>query len=231
MRLNYEHIEELDTYFEEIKRYRSLTREEEKNLSYRIKKGDNEALNKLVTHNLKFVVNIAKKYRDRGVPFSDLICEGNLGLIHAAEKFDGDKNIKFISYAIWWIKNSILECINDYAISDETRGEDYVFVNCIDSLNEKELINTEFEDKLHDIQSRQDSIDELMKCLKERERKILILFYGLNGGKEMTLDEVGNEMNLTMERVRQIKDIAINKLKCEVLTLNNEEFQTLKSLR
>lgn len=227
----FEHIVELDSYFNEIKHYHSLSREEERVLSQKIKRGDKNALNKLVAHNLKFVVNIAKKYRDRGVPFSDLISEGNMGLIHAAEKFDGEKNIKFISYAIWWIKNSILECIEKYAVKNETTSDDYTFINCTNALNESELINEEFESQLLDIQSRQDSINVLMNCLKEREKKILILFYGLNGGKEMTLDEVGSEMNLTMERVRQIKDSAINKLKCEVLSLDSNEFNELKALR
>lgn len=229
--LNYEHIEELDQYFEEIKKYRSLTRKEEKELAKKIKDGSKVALNKLVTHNLKFVVNFAKKYRNRGVPFSDLIAEGNMGLIRAAEKFDGEKDNKFISYAVWWVKNSILECINKYAVANEVKSDDYVFVNCSNVITDDNLINEEFENNLVDMQSRQSSISELMECLKDRERKILTLFYGLNGGKEMTLDEVGQEMNLTMERVRQIKDDAINKLRCEVLTLDSEDFKTLKSLR
>lgn len=227
----YEHIEEIDTYFEEIKHLRPLSREEEKELSDRIKKGDASAKEKLVKHNLKFVVAMAKNYRDRGVPFNDLISEGNIGLMRAADKFDGDKNIKFISYAVWWVKNSFNECINNYAANNEKNAEDYVFVNVKDVLTDDNLINEEFEDKLIELQSRKNCVKELMKCLHEREIKILTLFYGLNDGREMTLDEVGSEMNLTMERVRQIKDSALMKLKCRALTLNKEDRAMAMNLR
>ena len=110
----YEKLEEIDSYFSEIKKYKHLTNAEEKELAEKIKQGDEKALNKLVTSNLKFVVNIAKAYRKSGVPFSDLISEGNVGLMKAAKKFDGNKNIRFISYAVWWVKNSIQECIEEY---------------------------------------------------------------------------------------------------------------------
>ena len=92
---------EVDYYFNSLKKYRKLSNEEEKELGFKIQNGDKEALNTLVEHNLRFVVNIAKGYRERGVPFADLISEGNLGLIHAANKFDPNKNIRFISYAVW----------------------------------------------------------------------------------------------------------------------------------
>ena len=94
-----------------------------------------------------------------------------------------------------------------------------------------DLVNEDFENKINDIQSRKDTIDALLKCLHEREIKILTLFYGLGDGKEMTLDEVGKEMNLTNERVRQIKDGALTKLKCNVLTYSDDEIETFKSLR
>lgn len=230
--LGYEHVQELTTYFNDIQNIRQLSRREEQILSEKIQKGDEQALNKLVYHNLRFVVNIAKNYRNNNVPFADIISEGNIGLIRAAHKFDPSKGVKFISYAVWWIKNSINECIEKYNRDNETLSyEDYTLNKCTDLDNKFEQINEDFEEKINNIQSRKDAIESLMKCLHEREIKILTLFFGLNGGKEMTLEEVGKEMCLTNERVRQIKDSALSKLKCEVLTYSDDEIDTFKLLR
>lgn len=230
--LGYEHVQELSTYFNDIQNIRQLTRREEQILSEKIQKGDEQALNKLVYHNLRFVVNIAKNYRNSNVPFADIISEGNLGLIRAAHKFDSSKGVKFISYAVWWIKNSINECIEKYNRNNETLSyDDYTINKCTDLDNKFEQINEDFEEKINNIQSRKDAIESLMKCLHEREIKILTLFFGLNGGKEMTLEEVGKEMCLTNERVRQIKDGALSKLKCEVLTYTDDEIDTFRLLR
>lgn len=230
--LGYEHIQELTTYFNDIQNIRRLTRREEQILSEKIQKGDEQALNKLVYHNLRFVVNIAKNYRNNNVPFADIISEGNLGLIRAAHKFDSTKGVKFISYAVWWIKNSINECIEKYNRDNETLSyDDYTINKCTDLDHKFEQINEDFEEKINNIQSRKDAIESLMKCLHEREIKILTLFFGLNGGREMTLEEVGKEMCLTNERVRQIKDSALSKLKCEVLTYTDDEIDTFRLLR
>ena len=230
--LGYEHVQELSTYFNDIQNIRRLTRREEQILSEKIQKGDEQALNKLVYHNLKFVVNIAKNYRNSNVPFADIISEGNLGLIRAAHKFDSTKGVKFISYAVWWIKNSINECIEKYNRDNETLSyDDYTINKCTDLDHKFEQINEDFEEKINNIQSRKDAIESLMKCLHEREIKILTLFFGLNGGREMTLEEVGKEMCLTNERVRQIKDSALSKLKCEVLTYTDDEIDTFRLLR
>lgn len=230
--LGYEHVQELSTYFNDIQNIRRLTRREEQVLSEKIQKGDEQALNKLVYHNLRFVVNIAKNYRNSNVPFADIISEGNIGLIRAAHKFDSTKGVKFISYAVWWIKNSINECIEKYNRDNETLSyDDYTINKCTDLDNKFEQINEDFEEKINNIQSRKDAIENLMKCLHEREIKILTLFFGLNGGKEMTLEEVGKEMCLTNERVRQIKDGALSKLKCEVLTYTDDEIDTFRLLR
>ena len=230
--LGYEHVQELSTYFNDIQNIRRLTRREDQILSEKIQKGDEQALNKLVYHNLRFVVNIAKNYRNSNVPFADIISEGNLGLIRAAHKFDSTKGVKFISYAVWWIKNSINECIEKYNRDNETLSyDDYTINKCTDLDNKFEQINEDFEEKINNIQSRKDAIESLMKCLHEREIKILTLFFGLNGGKEMTLEEVGKEMCLTNERVRQIKDSALSKLKCEVLTYTDDEIDTFRLLR
>ena len=230
--IGYEHIQELSTYFNDIQNIRRLTRREEQILSEKIQKGDEQALNKLVYHNLRFVVHIAKNYRNSNVPFADIISEGNLGLIRAAHKFDSTKGVKFISYAVWWIKNSINECIEKYNRDNETLSyDDYTINKCTDLDNKFEQINEDFEEKINNIQSRKDAIESLMKCLHEREIKILTLFFGLNGGREMTLEEVGKEMCLTNERVRQIKDSALSKLKCEVLTYTDDEIDTFRLLR
>ena len=230
--LGYEHVQELSTYFNDIQNIRRLTRREEQILSEKIQKGDEQALNKLVYHNLRFVVNIAKNYRNSNVPFADIISEGNLGLIRAAHKFDSTKGVKFISYAVWWIKNSINECIEKYNRDNETLSyDDYTINKCTDLDHKFEQINEDFEEKINNIQSRKDAIESLMKCLHEREIKILTLFFGRNGGREMTLEEVGKEMCLTNERVRQIKDSALSKLKCEVLTYTDDEIDTFRLLR
>ena len=230
--LGYEHVQELSTYFNDIQNIRRLTKREEQILSEKIQKGDEQALNKLVYHNLRFVVNIAKNYRNSNVPFADIISEGNLGLIRAAHKFDSTKGVKFISYAVWWIKNSINECIEKYNRDNETLSyDDYTINKCTDLDHKFEQINEDFEEKINNIQSRKDAIESLMKCLHEREIKILTLFFGLNGGREMTLEEVGKEMCLTNERVRQIKDSALSKLKCEVLTYTDDEIDTFRLLR
>lgn len=230
--IGYEYIKELDSYFKDIQNIRKLTTKEEKELSDKIKQGNKQALDKLVYHNLRFVVNVAKNYRNRGVPFGDIIAEGNLGLIHAAEKFDADKGVKFISYAVWWIKNSINNCIDMYKRNNESIDYDEYVMDNYDgsSVDKGDFINEEFEKELIDLQSRQSCVNDIMKCLKEREYKIIMLYYGLEDGKEHTLEEVGSYMNLTNERVRQIKDDAISKLKCQMLFYDNEEIMTYKCL-
>lgn len=228
----FEKLDEIDAYFEDIKKYRPLSSREEKELAVKIRKGDKSALDKLVNANLKFVVNYAKQYRKSGVPFSDLISEGNIGLIKAAEKFDETKGVKFISYAVWWIRNSIQECINRYLGNvEEVNAEAHVFDNCkkVEYDYSSKIVNEEFEEELTNLQSRESTISELMKTLKKREIRILSLYFGLYDGKEMTLDEIGQEMDLTKERVRQIKDKALVKLK--VNALSSDEFDTFKELR
>lgn len=227
----YSNVEELNIYFNEINKIPSLKRDEERELIKRIQQGDEDAMNRLVTHNLKFVVTIAKNYRNRGVSFVDLISEGNMGLFKAAKKFNLDMNVKFITYAVHWVKNEILTLISNCNTDKELITDEYTVNSCQDSQYDSSLINEEFEEELNNIQSRQGGIDELTKCLKERELKIIELYYGLNNNKEMTLDEVGAEMNLTIERVRQIKDKAMMKLRCEALSWNHDEIETLKSLR
>lgn len=216
---------EIDYYFRSLRDYRQLTREEERDLGFRIQNGDKEAVNTLVRHNLRFVVNIAKGYRERGVSFSDLISEGNLGLIHAAKKFDPTKDIKFISYAVWWIRYYINDFIESTTNKNEVSADEYK-----DFQYKDEFINDKFEENLNRLNDRKSTIADLLVCLKERERDIIQMSFGLNGKKEMTLDEISNVTDLSMERVRQIKDNAIMKLKCEALSRPINEFKEMKLL-
>lgn len=226
----YEKLDEIDSYFNEIKKFRPLSKKEEYKLIDEVQNGNEVALKKLVESNLKFVVSIAKKYRKSGVCFSDLISEGNIGLIKAAHKFDKSKGTKFITYAVWWVKSCIQDCIENYKKQSEFSTDGFVFGNAVNQEYEynSNLINSEYEENINVIQSRDASIEDLMKTLEEREAKILSLYYGLYGNKESTLDEIGQEMQITKERVRQIKDKAITKLRCNVLM--SDEFETFKEL-
>lgn len=217
--------EEVDYYFHQLRNYKALSKEEERELGFKIQKGDEKALKTLVEHNLRFVVNVAKGYRGRGVSFADIISEGNLGLIHAAKKFDPTKDIKFISYAIWWIRCYINDFITDNVNNSEVSADTY------ENFQYKEnLINEKFEENLNNLSDRKSTVADLLICLKERERDIIQMSFGLNGEKEMTLDEISKVTDLSMERIRQIKDGAIMKLKCEVLSRPITEFNEMKML-
>lgn len=227
----YEHIEELDKYFADVKKYKKLTAEEERELGYRIQKGDEAALNKLITSNLRFVVLTAKRYRAlTDVSFADLISEGNIGLMKAARKYDPSRNIKFVSYAVWWIKASINECIERYKGNLEYNlMDDRQLVNLTERDEMYETVNEDFERKMNNLQSRKSAIEDLTQCLDEREKKIIKLFFGLGEDyREMNLEEISKEMSLTKERVRQIKDYALVKLKCEALV--SPEYEVYKNL-
>jgi len=257
----------LDQYLKEISRYPLIDREEEARLARRIHDGDEAALAKLVRSNLRFVVSVAKKYQNQGVPLSDLINEGNLGLIRAAHKFDETKGIKFISYAVWWIRQGILQCLaeqsrvvrvplnragalhrigrrsskllqelgreptveeiaDDLDISEEevertlaisrtslsldapmTPGEDN---RLIDYLPDQYSPGPETE--VYEKALRR-TIEEALDTLKEREAKILRLYYGLDDQSPMTLEEIGTLLGVTRERIRQIKEKALSRLR------------------
>lgn len=256
----------LDTYLQEIGREELLTVTEEVELAQRIRNGDHEALERLTRANLRFVVSVAKQYQNQGLSLPDLINEGNLGLIRAAKKFDETRGFKFISYAVWWIRQSILQ-----ALAEQSRIV-RLPLNQVGSLNKitKELSKFEQEnerrpspeeladrlgmpvDKVSDTlkvsgrhisvdapfsegednslldvltnddgvtadqmlnqESLSKEIDRALKQLYEREREIIKMFFGI-GYPEMTLEEIGEKFNLTRERVRQIKEKAIKRLK------------------
>lgn len=216
---------DLTKYCGSINKSKGLSREKERELAEKIQQGDNKALNELVEANLKYVVTIAKKFAWTGLPLYDLISEGNLGLIRAAKKFDPDRGTKFITCARPWITQAIQLYVQNSNVDKEfTNVDDYIFE---DEANE-EMINTDFEEEVHNIQSRSNAIDELLSCLTKREYRVLQSYFGLNNCKEMTLDEIGKEMGLTQERVRQIKDESIEKLQFKAMSNNSyAEFKEL----
>lgn len=225
--MNYydENFNDLTKYCGTLNKSKGLSREKERELAEKIQQGDNKALNELVEANLKYVVTIAKKFAWTGIPLYDLISEGNLGLIRAAKKFDPDRGTKFITCARPWITQAIQLYVQNSNVDKElTNMEDYIF----DDETNDEMINTDFEDEVHNIQSRSNAIDELLSCLTKREYRVLQSYFGLNNCKEMTLDEIGKEMGLTQERVRQIKDESIEKLQFKAMSNNSyAEFKEL----
>ena len=258
--------ESLEKYLQEIGHEELLSTDEEVELAQRIKKGDRKALEKLTKANLRFVVSVAKQYQNQGLSLSDLINEGNLGLIKAAEKFDETRGFKFISYAVWWIRQSILQ-----AIAEQSRIV-RVPLNQVGSVSKINRMLSKFEQEFErrpstdEISERvdipEDKVDEAMMAnarhvsvdapfvdgednslldvlpnddspmadstltqeslskevnraldqLNPRERDILKMFFGI-GCQEMTLEEIGAKFDLTRERVRQIKEKAIRRLK------------------
>ena len=257
----------LDKYLQEIGHEDLLTVDEEVELAQRIRKGDREALEKLTKANLRFVVSVAKQYQNQGLSLPDLINEGNLGLIKAAEKFDETRGFKFISYAVWWIRQSILQAIaeqsrivrvplnqvgsvnkinrvmNKFEQENERRpsvdeiaektdipfekiedaisvnnrhvSADAPFVDGEDNSLLDVLVNDDapMADRMLVIESLREEINRALTSLNERERNIIEAFFGINQTTEMTLEEIGEKFGLTRERVRQIKEKAIRKLR------------------
>jgi len=248
-------------YFKDVRKSVILTQKEELSLAKRIVKGDQKAIDTLVNANLKFVVSIAKEYQGQGLPLSDLINEGNYGLIKAATRFDHKKGFRFISYAVWWIKQSILQSLNENArvvrlpanIINKISAQNKEILK-FEALNEREpvygdildrnnipvsIINyprhsslndvlgedgTEFiellvsevddEDKLVVDDRIKAGLDNVLSLLDEREREIIESYFGLNTECEtMTLEAIGERYGLTKERIRQVKNKALMKLR------------------
>jgi RNA polymerase primary sigma factor len=258
--------ESLEKYLQEIGKEELLSTDEEVELAQRIRKGDRKALERLTKANLRFVVSVAKQYQNQGLSLPDLINEGNLGLIKAAEKFDETRGFKFISYAVWWIRQSILQAIAEQSrivrvplnqvgsvnkinrmlnkfeqenerrpssveISEQTDipqekvdeaimvnsrhvSVDAPFVDGEDNSLLDVLVNDDapMADRQLVIESLRSEIATILKTLNERERNVITAFYGI-GQPEMTLEEIGNKFGLTRERVRQIKEKAIRRLR------------------
>lgn len=210
-------------YFKEIGKYKPLSFEEEQKLWKKYKtENDLSARDLIIKSNLKFVASVAKSYQGRGLSFSDLIAEGNCGLLRAMDKFDYSKGYKTISYSVWWIKQAILEAIKErngiegdelptdidkqYDIEEDNHLSEKEKEKNIDFLTINELDY----DELKNVSTL------LVDSLDTREKKIINEYFGLNG-TPLTLEEIGKDMNLTKERVRQIKEKALKKLRSEVL--------------
>ena len=218
-----EHDKSVTTYFDEVAGYKPLSHEEEYELWKKYKyEGDMKARDKLISANLKFVASIAKQYQGRGLSYADLIAEGNIGLIKALDKFDGEKGFKVISYSVWWIRQTILEALAkrnasededlpcDFEKPVETDDEDYQTEMGDDDFVEEEI------GKSKEMEQSQ-AIQFLMDYLNQRERNIITKYYGLDGNKPKTLEEIGMEYGLTKERIRQIKNTSFKKMRSVAL--------------
>ena len=258
--------ESLEKYLQEIGKEDLLSTDEEVELAQRIRKGDRKALERLTKANLRFVVSVAKQYQNQGLSLPDLINEGNVGLIKAAERFDETRGFKFISYAVWWIRQSILQALaeqsrivrlplnqvgsankinrvlNKFEQENERRPSVDEISEQIDLPEEKidealringrhvsvdapfaegddnslldVLVNEDapMVDRQLVMESLRSEIENALQMLNERERNVITAFYGI-GQSEMTLDEIGTKYGLTRERVRQIKEKAIRRLR------------------
>lgn len=223
------------TYYNELKKYKPLTKAKEKRLLKLTKKGNIKAKNELLEANLKFVFDVAKHYTGRGVAISDLISEGNMGLLKAVDKFDETQDIKFISYAVWWIKQSIISSINKKKMLklveiDNTQPNDNVIEKSIAddedevvSKNDMFFSNESEEHMAETSKAQKEIIGKLLNVLNDREKEIIENYYGLNNNKELTLAEIGEKFNLTSERVRQINKRSLKKLRSKILLLNDFE--------
>ena len=266
----------LEKYLQEIGHQDLLTADEEVELAQQIKKGDRKALERLTKANLRFVVSVAKQYQNKGLSLPDLINEGNLGLIKAAERYDETRGFKFISYAVWWIRQSILQAIaeqsrivrlplnqvgsvnriarelNKFEQENERKPSVEEMADRIDLPEEKIAeamkINTHHvsmdapfadgednslldflpntdspsTDNVLDQESLRTEIGRVLDVINDREQKVIKAFFGI-GMQEMTLEEIGDKYNLTRERVRQIKEKAIRRLRY------NTKSKTLKT--
>jgi RNA polymerase primary sigma factor len=258
----------LEKYLQEIGKVELITPEEEVKLAIRIKQGDQKALDKLTKANLRFVVSVAKQYQNQGLTLPDLINEGNLGLIKAAQRFDETRGFKFISYAVWWIRQSILQALAEQSrivrlplnkvgltnriakaysmleqqferepsaeelaelleldieevtstlgiggrhISVDTplsEGEDNTLIDVMENPNADRA-----ETNIEHNESLKVDIDRSLKTLTERQKEVICFFFGIGVDHPMSLEDIGDRFSLTRERVRQIKDKAITKLR------------------
>jgi RNA polymerase primary sigma factor len=206
----------LELYFEDIRRHRLLSRDEEFELGTRIQAGDQAALDRMVRSNLRFVVSVAKRYQNFGVPLPDLIAEGNVGLVRAAHLFDPNRGVKFISYAVWWIRQAILRALEENTRS--TRRTTPLETPLFDDDDGSLLSFLEDEDSPNPEERTLDSlrVSEIRRAiasLEPREARVLRLYYGLDGNQPLTLEEIGSIFGLSRERIRQIKERGLRRLR------------------
>lgn len=257
----------LDQYLYEVSKTPLLKPAEEIDLARKVRAGSQEAMQELAKRNLRFVISVAKKYQNRGLPLSDLIGEGNVGLLTAARKFDPDQGVKFISYAVWWIRQAILAALarqgrtvrvplnrtadlsrivrTAEALRQEMRREptpeeisaatglSLEVVQSLAALNtgevrldapldpdgDRALIERFIAEDLPDTEEKtmerflSDEVEDALKTLPPRDAKVLRLYFGLDGGREHTLEEIGGMLGVTRERVRQLRDRALKRLR------------------
>jgi RNA polymerase primary sigma factor len=257
----------LDQYLRDVSRHELITPDREKELGARAQKGDQEAIQELARANLRFVISVAKKYQNRGVSLTDLIQEGNVGLVTAARKFDPEQGVKFISYAVWWIRQAILASLANHGravrvplnrASDlarifrekerlkQEKGREPTtdelaeataltpeLVESLQTLNAAEIrldapigdsedsqlverfITEEAAEPEIEVESRllTETITEALSTLEARDAKVLRLYFGLEGEREHTLEEIGNLLGVTRERIRQLRDRALRRLR------------------
>jgi RNA polymerase primary sigma factor len=257
----------LDQYLFEVSKTPLLTAQQEIAIARLVQAGDAEAMQELVKRNLRFVISVAKKYQNRGLPLTDLIGEGNLGLLTAARKFDPDQGVKFISYAVWWIRQAILASLarqgrtvrvplnrtadlSRIVRASETLRQEFLreptpeeiahatglsleVVQSLAALNtsdvrldapldaegERSLIERFIADERNDPEAQaidqflSEEIEHALRTLPPRDAKVLRLYFGLDGGREHTLEEIGGMLGVTRERVRQLRDRALKRLR------------------
>jgi RNA polymerase primary sigma factor len=257
----------LDQYLRDVSRHELITPEREKELGARAQAGDEEAVQELARANLRFVISVAKKYQNRGVSLTDLIQEGNVGLVTAARKFDPEQGVKFISYAVWWIRQAILAALANHGRSVRVplnRASDLArifrekerlkqelgrepnpeelskatdltpeLIESLQTLNAAEIrldapigdsedsqlverfINEEAAEPEQDVEGRllSEAVRGALDTLEPRDAKVLRLYFGLDGEREHTLEEIGNMLGVTRERIRQLRDRALRRLR------------------
>jgi RNA polymerase primary sigma factor len=257
----------LDQYLRDVSRHELITPDKEKELGALAQKGDQDAIQELARANLRFVISVAKKYQNRGVALTDLIQEGNVGLVTAARKFDPEQGVKFISYAVWWIRQAILASLANHGravrvplnrasdlarifrekerlkqefnrepTSEELSGATDLTPELIESLqtlNAAEIrldapigdsedsqlverfISEEAAEPEQDVESRllTETVESALILLEARDAKVLRLYFGLEGEREHTLEEIGNMLGVTRERIRQLRDRALRRLR------------------
>ena len=273
----------IKNYFKELRKIEQISGEEQTKLAILAKQGDKVAMDNLIKCNLRFVLTIAKEYQYGSIEIEDLINEGNIGLIKAIDKFEPSKGYKFISYAVWWVRQSIMQYIYENgsmvrlpinkinAIGKVNRASEQLFQtldreptfeeiqeatkfstddikstfvdNRCFSIDQKisedsdsELVNIIPGETLDDVEEKmnEDSlkteINDVLSSLTEREIEIMNMYFGLNGSKELSLKEIGEKLNLTNERIRQIKELALKKLRMYGKSSKLREFMNQGSL-
>ena len=226
--------ETVRVYYDDLKKYKPLTKAKERRLLKKCKKGNLKAKNEILEANLRFVFDIAKHYTGRGVPISELISDGNMGLLRAIEKFDESKDVKFISYAVWWIRQAMLESIKKRSaisfveIEPNTDNDSSIDKKLIEDDEDDVSFNNDFsnenDEKSREVtENQRNIITSLIDTLSDRERDIVENYYGINDKKELTLTDIGKKYNLSSERVRQIKLNAIRKLRSKILLYDDLE--------